>query len=181
MAEFLGEARFVESHRLGPPSPRVKDVGVILDLMIHDLDLVLSLVDSPVRSMESFGVPILTNREDIANARIRFENGCVANLTVSRVTPERQRKLRIFQRDMYLSLDYLSQRLDVFRRAFDPESGDPRIDHEVVIPPKHDALTQELGSFIESVKTGRPPVVSGSDGRKALDLGIQIVENLQGL
>jgi predicted dehydrogenase len=179
LSEYLREPRFVESHRLGPIAPRVQDVGVVLDLMIHDLDLVLSLVKSPVKDMESFGVPIVTDREDIANTRIHFESGCVADLTVSRVTPELQRKVRIFQSDAYLSLDYLTQTLEIYRRRMDPESHRPIIDREVLSPEKHDALTVELESFLNAIRNGRRPVVTGEDGLEALRLGIRAVEQIE--
>jgi predicted dehydrogenase len=179
LSEYLTVPRFVESHRLGPIAPRVKDVGVVLDLMIHDLDLVLSLVKSPVKHMEYFGVPILTDREDIANTRIHFESGCVADLTVSRVTPEPQRKVRIFQDDAYLSLDYLTQTLEIFRRRIDPETNRPTIDREVLTPEKHDALTVELESFLHAIRNGHRPVVTGEDGLEALKLGIRAVEQIE--
>jgi predicted dehydrogenase len=180
LSEHLREPRFVEAHRLGPLPGRGHDVGVVLDLMIHDLDLVISLVKSPVVQCESFGIPVLTEQEDIANARIRFESGCVADLTVSRVTPERQRKIRIFQPDAYLSLDFLEKRLEVYRRGRDPDTGELRIEREVVEPPESDALTAELASFMHAVRTGAAPIVSGREGREALRLGLEILDRMEG-
>ncbi len=173
LQKFLDVPRFVEAHRLAAFSPRVKDVGVILDLMIHDLDLISSLVNSPVEWIDAVGVPVLTAHEDIANARICFQSGCVANVTVSRVSLEPMRKIRIFQKDAYFSLDYSAQELQVFRREFN-EEGRPRIIHETHAMDKHDALTAELSAFIHSVRTGEPPKVGGREGRNALELAATI-------
>lgn len=180
LGEFLHDPRFVEAHRLGPFPGRGQEVGVVLDLMIHDLDLVVSLVKSPVVHCESFGIPVLTEQEDIANARLRFESGCVANLTVSRISPERQRKFRVFQADAYLSLDFLEKRLEVYRRCRDPRTGDLRIEREAIEPAESDALTAELSSFVQAVRTGRPPVVSGREAREALRLGLEILVRMEG-
>lgn len=178
LQDYLEVPRFVESHRLAPFSPRVKDIGVILDLMIHDLDLILTLVGSEIESIDAVGVPVLTAHEDIANARINFKSGCVANVTVSRVSLEPMRKIRIFQKDAYYSLDYSAQELQVFRREFTDE-GRPRITHETVGMDKHDALTMELKSFLHCVRTGERPKVSGEDGRNALALAASITEQAE--
>ena len=118
----LNRPRFIESHRLSPYPARSVDIGVVLDLMIHDIEIILHLVRSPVRSVDAVGVPVLSRSEDIANARLRFENGCVANMTVSRVSPERLRKLRVFQEDAYLSLDYQAQEGFIYRLAREDEA-----------------------------------------------------------
>ncbi|HLQ38176.1 MAG TPA: Gfo/Idh/MocA family oxidoreductase, partial [Planctomycetota bacterium] len=115
IAEFGRSARYIESHRLAPFSFRSTDIGVVLDLMIHDLEIILHLVRSPVQNIDAVGVPVLSRGEDIANARIRFENGCVANVTSSRISPERMRKIRVFQEDAYLSLDYEKQSGEIYR------------------------------------------------------------------
>lgn len=177
LGRYLEKPLFIESHRLGPPTPRVKDVGVVLDLMIHDLDLIMSLVGSEVEFIDAVGVPILTPQEDIANARIRFGSGCTANVTVSRVTPERQRKIRFFQRDTYISLDFLKPELQIYRKIQD-SNGAIRIDHECPVLSKDEPLASELGSFIDCVENGKPPLVSGRDGVRALDLAGKITEQV---
>src|SRR2546423_4601438 len=129
----LTHPRFIEAHRLSPFPNRSTDIGVVLDLMIHDLEIILHLVRSPVQTIDAVGVPILSRREDIANARLRFENGCVANITSSRISPERMRKIRVFQEDVYLSLDYQNQSGEMYQRtpeglkreAVEIEPGEP--------------------------------------------------------
>lgn len=175
LEQLLDVPRFVEAHRLAPFSPRVKDVGVILDLMIHDLDLILALVNSPVETIDAVGIPVLTAHEDIANARLSFTSGCVANVTVSRVSLEPMRKIRIFQQDAYFSLDYSAQELQVFKREF-TEEGRPRIIHETVGMDKQDALTAELASFLACVREGHRPKVGGQEGRNALALADSITK-----
>ena len=177
LGKHLDQPLFIESHRLGPPTPRVKDVGVVLDLMIHDLDLILSLVDSEISSIDAVGVPILTSREDIANARLRFASGCIANVTVSRVTPERQRKIRFFQRDAYLSLDFLTPDLQIYRKMT-REDGSIHITQERPTLTAQEPLVAEIESFIRCVREGRPPLVSGRDGVRALRLARQITEQV---
>ena len=165
---------FIESHRLGPLAERIRDVGVVLDLMIHDLDLILSLVRSEVAAIDAVGVPVVTPHEDIANARIRFQSGCVANVTVSRVTPERQRRIRFFQNDAYLALDYLTPRLEVYRKT---ETPDGKVKITVETPPigQEEPLRAELRSFAEAVRTRKRPIVSGQDGRQALAFAEKII------
>lgn len=179
LRNYLNLPRFVESHRLGPLAPRVKDIGVVKDLMIHDLDLVLSLVNSSVRSVQAVGIPVLTRFEDIANARIEFENGCIANFTVSRVTPEQMRKIRFFQQDAYLSLDYQQQELQVYRKVMTPQGGMAGIEREIYQMEKTDALRRELLAFVESVQTGSRPVVTGEDGLRALALAEEISRQIE--
>ncbi len=177
LGEHLNQPLFIESHRLGPPTPRVKDVGVVLDLMIHDLDLILSLVKSDPLSIDAVGVPIITSQEDIANARLKFANNCIANVTVSRVTPERQRKIRFFQRDTYISLDYLKPDLQVYRKETRAD-GLVTIIHEQPTLPQHEPLAIEIDSFIECVRENQRPVVSGEDGVRALRLAQNIAEQV---
>jgi predicted dehydrogenase len=169
LRKYLRDPLFVESHRLGPPAPRVKDIGVVKDLMIHDLDLVLSLVNSEVESVEAVGVPVLTRFEDIANARIRFKNGCIANLTVSRVSPEQMRKIRFFQSAAYLSLDYQQQQLQVYRKVESPMGGMPSIDRKIIQMEKSDALTRELTAFLDSIRVNTLPPVTGEDGNLPIE------------
>lgn len=178
LGDRLQEPLFIESHRLGPPAPRVKDVGVVLDLMIHDLDLILSLVKSDIEMIDAVGVPILTPQEDICNARLRFTSGCVANVTVSRVTPERQRKIRFFQSDAYLSLDYLVPELQIFKKIQTPD-GSVRIEHEKPTLTQREPLVAEIESFIECIIQSKRPVVSGEDGVRALKIAQQITQQAQ--
>lgn len=174
--------RYIEVHRLSPYSPRVRDIGVVVDLMIHDLDLILSLVKSPVVRCDAVGVPVLTEHEDIASARITFEDGCVANLTASRVAIEPQRRIRIFQRNTFISLDYQKQEFAVFRKLDEnekPMMGDPMpgVSRYVLhMDREEDALTTELSDFLRCIREARRPVVSGEDGRRALALAIQVTE-----
>lgn len=161
---------FIEAHRLAPFKPRGTDVSVVLDLMIHDLDLILSVVDSPVREVRASGVPVLTDGIDIGNARIEFDNGCVANLTASRVSAGTLRKMRIFQKDEYLSIDFGERRLSAARRS---EGQDPPISSEHVEVPPGDALMNEVRAFVEAVRNKAPAPVSGEDGRRALALALE--------
>lgn len=177
LADVLERPLFIETHRLGPPAPRVQDVGVVLDLMIHDLDLILALVRSEVKSLEAVGVPVLTAREDIANARLHFASGCVANVTASRVTPGRQRKIRFFQRDAYLSLDFLAPKLEVYRKT-STDGGGIGIDFQEVPITEREPLEAELSSFLEAVRGEHPPVVSGEDGVRALRLAEAITQQV---
>ncbi len=183
LQEFLTLPGFIESHRLGPYDPRVRDVGVVLDLMIHDIDIVLQVVRSPIVSIDAIGVPILSEREDIANARIKFENGCTANLTVSRVTPNKMRKIRIFQPNTYVSIDYQKQAMEIYRREKieDAEEGEPRaqIVRKRLRLKKDEPLRRELEHFIACVREGREPAVTGEHGQNALEVAIQIVEQIQ--
>lgn len=168
LEDRLTEPRFIEAHRLSPFPNRSIDIGVVLDLMIHDLEIILHLVRSPVVSVDAVGVAVMTSREDIANARIRFENGCVANVTASRISPERMRKIRVFQGDCYLSLDYQEQSADMYRMGV---GGIEKVDVNVE---KDEPLKRELASFVECTKAGAVPEVSGQQGADALDLALEI-------
>ena len=172
LEERLSEPRFIEAHRLSPFPNRSIDIGVVLDLMIHDLEIILHLVRSPIASVDAVGVAVMTSREDIANARIRFENGCVANVTASRISPERMRKIRVFQGDCYLSLDYQEQSAGMYRMG---AGGVEKVEVNVE---KDEPLKRELASFIESVKKGQAPVVSGQQGAAALDLALDITNRI---
>lgn len=174
VVNHLREPRFIECHRLGPLAPRVKDIGVVKDLMIHDLDLVLSLVNSEVESVEAVGVAVLTLHEDIANARVRFKNGCIANFTVSRVSPEQMRKIRFFQSDAYFSLDYQKHCLESYYKITPPSGGMPSIERKLHQMEGGNALARELAAFARSVREGALPAVSGEDGLKALELAEEI-------
>ena len=170
----LTHPKFIEAHRLSPYPDRSTEIGVVLDLMIHDLEIILHLVRSPVKTIDAVGVAVLSKGEDIANARLRFENGCVANITSSRISPERMRKIRVFQEDAYLSLDYQNQTGEIYRR----DSG--RITRsEVEIEPV-EPLKRQLTSFIECAAHGRRPVVSGSEAGAALELAVDITKRIAG-
>ncbi|HEV2995421.1 MAG TPA: Gfo/Idh/MocA family oxidoreductase [Chthoniobacterales bacterium] len=168
----LTHPRFIEAHRLSPYPDRSTDIGVVLDLMIHDLEIILHLVRSPVQSIDAVGVPVLSRSEDIANARLRFANGCVANVTSSRISPERMRKIRVFQEDAYLSLDYEKQSGEIYRR----EAG--KISREKVVIDREEPLKRELVSFIECASTGREPLVSGFQATVALKLAVEITKRI---
>jgi predicted dehydrogenase len=169
----LAHPRFIEAHRLSSYPNRSTDIGVVLDLMIHDLEIILHLVRSPVQHIDAVGVPVLSRGEDIANARIRFENGCVANVTSSRISPERMRKIRVFQEDAYLSLDYEKQSGEIYRR----EGG--KITRDKVAIEREEPLKQQLVSFIECASTGRQPRVSGFQATAALELAVEITKRIQ--
>ena len=170
LEQRLTRPRFIESHRLSPYPFRSVEIGVVLDLMIHDLEIILHLVRSPVKSIDAVGVPVLSKGEDIANAQIRFQNGCVANVTASRISPEKMRKIRVFQEDAYLSLDYQNQSAEMFRLV------NGKITREVVEIEKDEPLKRELQSFVECSRRGVQPVVSGSEAAAALELAIEITE-----
>jgi predicted dehydrogenase len=168
----LTHPRFIEAHRLSPYPDRSTDIGVVLDLMIHDLEVILHLVRSPVQTIDAVGIPVLSQSEDIANARLRFENGCIANVTSSRISPERMRKIRVFQEDAYLSLDYQSQSGEIYRRV----GG--RIARDKVEIEREEPLKRELASFVECASTGREPRVSGFQATAALELAVKITEHI---
>ncbi len=172
--EIPGKVRFVECHRLGPFKKRALDVGVVLDLMIHDIDIILGLVRSEVTSVDAVGINILTPHEDLANVRIRFKNGAVANLTASRVTKDEMRKIRLFKEDCYVSLDYIKQAAAVYRK-----SGN-KITARMINIKKEEPLKKELEAFINCVKTRERPLVSGEEGRDALKIALQIADAIKG-
>jgi predicted dehydrogenase len=196
------DPRFIEVHRLSPYPARSTDIGVVLDLMIHDLDVVLAFVKSPVLSVDAVGIPVLSGSEDIANARLRFANGCVANLTASRVSPERMRKIRVFSggpQTSYISLDYRAQEGFIYRIAREGEQessllkkllrakdaaivsefGGRRIVREPVPIAKDEPLNLELQHFIECVREHRTPMVSGESARRALEVAFEITRQVQ--
>jgi len=170
---------FFEVHRLSVFAPRSLDVDVVLDLMIHDLDIVLSFVNSPIREIRAVGLPILSGKVDIANVRLEFESGCVANFTASRVSTERVRKLRFFQPKQYVSLDYGRQDVLVFSVGPADASGTPSVNPQIQVakPPTtgEEPLHAELKSFLESVQRRSTPTVTLEDGRRALSVALDIV------
>jgi predicted dehydrogenase len=196
------EPRFIETHRLSPFPARSTDIGVVLDLMIHDLDVVLAFVKSPVTSVDAVGIPVLSESEDIANARLRFANKCVANLTVSRVAPEKMRKIRVFSggaMPSYITLDYRAQSGFIYRIAREGEEESSllkkllrtkdstivsefrgkRIVREPVPIEKEEPLKLELQHFIECVRAQATPMVSGESAKRALDLAFEITRQVQ--
>ena len=177
----LGTPRFIESHRLAPFKERGTDVNVVLDLMIHDIDLIQSLVGSPIVSIDAVGTSVFSRELDIANARIRYANGCVANTTASRVSMKMERKLRLFQDDAYVSIDLQQKVLTIVRK---PPAGAAVTPGQVSIEERSfeqgDALRFEIEAFLRSIREGRPPVVSGEDGLRALETAIRITELVQG-
>ena len=171
--KLSNKPRFIECHRLGPFSPRVKDVGVVLDLMIHDIDIVLGLTKSKVQNIDAIGMKILTDHEDIANARLRFKNGTVCDLTASRVTDDTMRKIRIFQDDCYISLDYIKQEAIISRKI------NNQITSENIDIKKEAPLEKELSSFADCILNKKRPVVSGKEGYEALKIALQILRKIK--
>ena len=174
---LLTDPRFIEVHRLGTFPERSLDIDVVFDLMIHDLDVVLSLVRSEVESIDAVGVPVLTGRVDIANARVRFANGCIANLTASRISRDQVRKIRFFQPMAYLSIDYALQKVEMWRLV-KKDGPTPGIEGGDVAVVSEEPLKRELVDFVDAVVQRRTPLVSGEDGRRALALAQQITERM---
>ena len=168
---------FIECHRLAPFKPRATDVDVVLDLMIHDIDLILGIVDSPVKSVAASGTPVLSKGIDIANARLEFENGCVANVTSSRVSMKSERKMRMFQSDAYISIDFQNSGLAIHRIG-DKEMfpGVPEILREESNFQKNDALKAEIIAFLDAIQNGAPVVVDGKAGERALETAMRITD-----
>ena len=170
LEKLLTRPRFIEAHRLSPYPMRSTEIGVVLDLMIHDLEVILHLVRSPVKDIDAVGVPVLSRGEDIANARLRFESGCVANITASRVSPERLRKIRVFQNDAYMSLDYQAQSGECYRLV------DGAIKKETIEIERDEPLKRQLQSFLESARQGATPRVTGDQAAAALALAVEITQ-----
>ncbi|HXW62549.1 MAG TPA: Gfo/Idh/MocA family oxidoreductase [Candidatus Acidoferrales bacterium] len=166
--EIVGRPMFFEVHRLGIFTPRSLDIDVIYDVMIHDLDILLTLVDSPVVDLKAVGIPVITDKVDIAHARVEFATGTVANITASRVSTERVRKMRFFQEHEYISLDFTRQ--DVLRIRVKTGESQPEVGFEKVPTTPEEPLRAELRAFAHSVRTRKPPVVDGAAGRRALEL-----------
>jgi predicted dehydrogenase len=189
--------KFIESHRMAQFNPRGTDVAVILDLMIHDIDLVLSLVRSRITAIEAAGVPVVAESEDICNARLTFENGCVANVTASRISARSLRKMRLFQKDSYISLDFLQKSVEIYRLVKAGQIPVEEKEKKTVVGnipveqvgktiiyerPKisdQDMLTSEIQSFLDAVRTRSSPKVTGEDGKRALEVALQIKEKAE--
>ena len=174
---LLVDPRFIEVHRLGAFPERSLDIDVVLDLMIHDLDVILSLVRSEVEAIDAVGVPVLTGRVDISNVRLRFANGCIANLTASRISRDRVRKIRFFQPAAYVSIDYSAQKVEVWRLV---KGGGPvpAIDGGELPVASEEPLKRELVDFVNAVIERRPPEVDGEQGRRALALAVDITQRI---
>jgi predicted dehydrogenase len=170
---------FIESHRLSPFNPRANDVSVVLDLMIHDIDIILALVDSEVERIDASGTPVLTQGTDIANARLMFKNGCVANVTASRISMKMERKMRMFRPRSYVSVDFQNRVLTKHRTGSkEMFPGIPEIETEESVFESGDALLEEIKHFINCIHTGENPLVSGEAGKRALETAIQITRLL---
>ncbi len=170
--------KFLEVHRLGAFPERSLDIDVVFDLMIHDLDVILSFRPGEVVAIEAVGVAVLTGRTDIANARLRFSSGCIANLTASRISRDRVRKIRFFQPDSYLSIDYAAQELEMWRLVRG-NGQRPNIEGGAVPIAREEPLKRELGDFLDAVAHGRPPLVTGQQGRAALALATEIAGRME--
>ncbi len=194
--DFPLKPRFIESHRMASFDPRGTDVAVVLDLMIHDIDIILSLVKSPLAQVHANGVAVVSYEPDLANARLQFENGCVANVTASRISQKKMRKMRLFQRDAYVSIDFLLGLSEMYRLVSPEEAGGkfsfpltlgkieqgarPRhILYEKLEAPEGNALKMELESFISSIQNGTLPPVTGEDGLRALEVATKITEMIK--
>jgi predicted dehydrogenase len=175
--EFVYQPKFIESMRLSNFDPRVADIGVILDLMIHDIDIVLSFVKSNLKSIEAYGAKVFTNNEDIVKARLRFENGCICDLTASRISLNKYRKMHIFQPDSYISIDFIRQNAKIYRKIF--SSNEQKI--ELIRPKikKEEPLKLELQNFINSIIENKKPIVTGYHAKQALEVAIEIVNQLK--
>jgi predicted dehydrogenase len=182
--------KFIEAHRLSQFNPRGTDVSVVQDLMIHDIDIILSLVKSEVKSIDANGVPVISDNIDIANARIKFENGCVANLTSSRISINKMRKLRIFQPNSYISLDFLNNKSEVFRltsmdedtgsRLTYPVSAEKKIVYDIPQPEENlNPIKRELEHFFSSIRNNTPVDVSLDDGMKAVEIADKIIKSIE--
>lgn len=175
---LVSTPRFIEVHRLGVFPERSLDIDVVFDLMIHDLDIILAMVKAEVTSIEAVGVPVLTDKFDIANARLRFSTGCIANVTASRISKERVRKIRFFQPDAYISIDYAEQEVEGYR-LLRREGQRPEIQGGKLPVTREEPLKRELADFVAAVRDKRRPLVTGEDGRRALALAQAIADKME--
>lgn len=177
--DYIDTPRYIEVNRLGPFTERSIDVGVVLDLMIHDIDIILSFMDSPLKEIKSVGVSVLSDYEDLTNTRLEFENGCVANLTASRVSMETRREIKVFQDKNYVSLDYMDQDVKVWRL----KNGKANSMDDVEVHKPHvedgESLKRELEHFINCIQEDREPVVGGNEGRDAIKVGLDVVDAMK--
>jgi len=179
LKDIVRSPMFIEAHRLSIYKDRSTDVSVVLDLMIHDIDIIMNIVQSGIRSIHAAGAPVICEHADIANVRLEFESGCVANVTASRISTKNQRKIRMFQKDAYVSVDFTTREITIIRR--DESISDdliPGMDIRQRSFSKSDALEDELASYIQAVSTRQNPVVSGNAGRKALEVALSITDQI---
>ena len=174
LAERIDRPRFIEAQRMGGFKERATDVDVVSDLMIHDIDIILSLVGDALTDVRAVGTPVLTEHVDIANARLEFANGAVANIVASRVSEQTTRRIRVFQAGGYLSLDFVGQTLDIARPVPQPGQARPEITRERIAVAPVKPLDAEIAAFVESVRTGRPPLVDGAVGLRALEVALEV-------
>ena len=178
--DVISEPMFVDCQRVAPFKARGSDINVILDMMIHDLDFVLDVVKAPIRDIDAIGVPIVSDEEDIANARIRFANGCVASITASRVSRKTERIIRLFQHDAYVRIDLHEKKLQVVRKlAADVNTGALRLEANEYPIDEGDPLMREIEAFIAAIVDGTPPLVSGEDGLRAIQCAIAITDQMR--
>ncbi|CAB1056005.1 Oxidoreductase, Gfo/Idh/MocA family [Olavius sp. associated proteobacterium Delta 1] len=179
LKDVITNPMFIEAHRLSIFKDRSTDVSVVLDLMIHDIDIILNIVKSEIQSIHAAGVPVICEHADIANVRLQFESGCVANVTASRISTKNQRKIRLFQKDAYISVDFTTREITLIRR--DENNSDslvPGTDFQQLSFTEADVLENELASYIQAVRTRNAPVVSGHAGRKALAVALDIMDQV---
>lgn len=178
LSRVVTTPRFFETHRMSMFSPRSLDIDVVMDLMVHDLDIISWLVKSPITNISAVGIPVISPKFDIANARLEFANGCIANVTASRISSEKTRKLRLFQPGIYISLDYVTQQAAICSLN-PPKTGNAPEIVAGVLPVKADEpLRAELDAFVEAVKNNQNPLVTGEDGRNALALALEVSEKI---
>ncbi|MDR2066828.1 MAG: Gfo/Idh/MocA family oxidoreductase [Endomicrobium sp.] len=177
---FINKPKFIEVNRLGPYDPRTNRVGVVLDLMIHDLDILFSFIKDKVVSVEAYGAKILSDTEDIAKVRLKYANGCVADVSASRVSMDKYRKIRIFQGCSYISIDYAGKSLKVYTKKEGKEKINSLFDIDIKKPklPSNEPLFYELDNFLSNVIEGKKPLVSGEQGRDAVELALNILQNM---
>jgi predicted dehydrogenase len=177
--DIVHSPMFIEAHRLSIFNDRSTDVSVVLDLMIHDIDIIMNLVQSEIKTIHAAGAPVICDHADIANVRLEFESGCVANVTASRISTKNQRKIRLFQKDAYVAVDFTTRDITIIHRDENHCEGlIPGMEIEQLSFSEGDALEDELASFIQAVKTRRTPVVSGNAGRKALKVALSITDQI---
>ena len=179
LKDIVDQPMFIESHRLSIFKDRSTDVSVVLDLMIHDIDIIMNLVKSDIVGIHAAGVPVICKHADIANVRLQFANGCVANVTASRISTKNQRKIRLFQKDAYISVDFVGREIVIIRRSPNHSEGlVPGMDIQQMAFKEADVLEDELAAFIQAVRSRRQPLVTGRTGRQALAVAMQIMDEI---
>jgi predicted dehydrogenase len=180
LKDIITNPMFIEAHRLSIFKDRSTDVSVVLDLMIHDIDIILNIVNSEIQSIHAAGAPVICEQVDIANVRLQFESGCVANVTASRISIKNQRKMRLFQKDAYIAVDFAGREITLLRRSENQsDSLVPGTDFQQLSFTEADVLEDELASYLQAVRTRNAPVVSGHAGRKALAVALDIMDQVE--